>query len=270
MDVQRSKIQRFKLQRFKLQRFKLLRFKLLRRPNYGWSRTQIRVNRAGFTWLGCVGVLAGIALICGLCFAGLALYLRSQFKTLTSDKRVVLPSVVVTAEQMQQIEKRIDKMSQRSSGRTLQDRELMLTPEDINALISKEPRLSQSVFVKIVDEQLKADVSIPTDFLPGGEGRFFNAEVTLQASIENDSLQLKIASVEVDGKPVAKSWIERFGANDFAKPLYNDAEISKLLENIEAVEIVDQAIRFRLRASANPEQAMRQSRYLRERQMVQR
>jgi len=87
--------------------------------------------------------------------------------------------------------------------------ELILTAEQINALIQSNETFADRAYVEIEDGRIQAKVTIPTDQIPGGAGRHFNA--------------------------------------DADKELYDDANTAKMLHRFESIEVVDDTIRMRLK-----------------------
>ncbi len=186
-------------------------------------------------------------------------YVTSQVSSLTSDKRSKLPVVEISPERLAAIELQIDRVSKSIQNQGIENREFFLAAEEINTLLHKEPRLRNAIVVKIENDVLKADVSLPADSLPGGQGRFFNAEVIFSASVDAGKLNLTVAEASIDGESVSDVWINQIKGRNFAKPLYNDREIANLLENLERVEVEPNGIRFVLTGAANLLQASKQT-----------
>jgi len=128
-----------------------------------------------------------VALIMGLTvFAGFRFY-RNQLAKYTSETALELPSAEITEEEVQAVVARLeDFRDQFDKGEAPQ--ELVITLEEINALIANNPDLRGKVYVTIVDGDLKADVSFPLDEIPGGKGRFFNGSATLHVELDNGVL----------------------------------------------------------------------------------
>ena len=206
-------------------------------------------------------ILAGLA-IAGVivCGAGGAAYgfVRSQVSSFTSQKQAELPRVKMSRQRLARVESKLEAFSQQSrGGRRPAIRDLTLSTEEINALVHKEPRLRDAIYIRVEDGQLKADVSVPADLLPGGEGRFFNAQVTFDVGIEDGRLQLHVACATVDGRDVPEGLMAAVRERNFAKPLYNDREIAQLLANIESIHLERDAVRFHLRREVNAQQSAR-------------
>jgi hypothetical protein len=79
---------------------------------------------------------------------------------------------------------------------------LVLTADEINTLISSNQNLKGRVYVSIGEGQVTADVSIPTDAIPGANGRFFNGSVTLDVSLEEGVLIVTVNAAKVNDENV--------------------------------------------------------------------
>jgi hypothetical protein len=101
---------------------------------------------------------------------------KDQVVKYTSETPLELPSSDVSEEEVEAISAKLEEFQEQfEQGESPQ--EFVITVDEINALIAKNPELKGRVYVSIVDENLKADVSFPVDELPGGKGRFFNGSM---------------------------------------------------------------------------------------------
>ncbi len=208
------------------------------------SRTVIRATRIATACIVCTVA----AILMGYWF------LTNRVNSLTSERRVPLPRMNVSAKQISAIETKLNSISEPEILDENRQREIELTADEINTLIHKEPRLREAIFVRFEDQQIKADVSLPADSLPGGEGRFFNAEVTFEVDVIDGALSLTVSQASIDGSPISSMWIDQVKQRNFAQPLYNDRQISKILENVTEVEIDDNVLRLFVGSATNAEQ----------------
>lgn len=126
-------------------------------------------------------------------------------------------------------------------------RELVLTAEEINALIAAEESLRGRVFVTIEDGELKGDVSIPTDMIPGGGGRFLNASATFDVSMEDGVLIVRMTAAEVNGEPLPRQVMDELSKQNLARDVYDDPDIARALRQFESVRVEDDKVVLRLR-----------------------
>ncbi len=190
---------------------------------------------------GCLLMLLAIVLVVGVGgFLGYR-WLQNQLDRYTSDTPADLPTVELPAEELAEIEKRVETF-QETLEKNEPTEDLVLTAEEINALITKDDDMRGRVFVRIDEGQVSGDVSIPTDFLPGGKGRFFNASASFDVSLENGVLIVTLTGAEVKGEQVPPQFIEGMSKENLAKELYKDPEVAATLRRIKSVTIEDDRI----------------------------
>ena len=190
---------------------------------------------------GCAGVfllmLGGLALTA---FLGVRFY-NTQITKYTSETPVELPTVEISPERMAEIEKRVEEFQEKlEKGEAAEP--LVLTEEDVNALISREDQFRGRVYVTIEGDQVSAEVSVPTDMLPGAKGRFFNGEVVLDGSLENGVLIVKADQASVNGEPVPEEYMQGIRKENLAKDAYKDPDSAAWLRKFESMRVVDNTI----------------------------
>lgn len=182
-------------------------------------------------------------------------YLGAQVAKYTSETPQELPVVEYEPEAMADLETRFEgfKTNLKDGG---QIDDLILTADDINAMISNNEDLKGKVFVKIEDSQIKGDVSIPMDNVPLAGGRFLNASAAFDVSMENGILIVTLADAEVKGEQVPAQVLDAMRNENLAKNLYKDAETAKVFRRIENVVVEDGKVVLKVRqedAGAEPE-----------------
>ena len=173
-------------------------------------------------------------------------FLNTQVAKFTSETPQELPVVEYEPEAMAALEERFEgfKTNLKDGG---QVDDLILTAEDINAMISNNEDLKGKVFVKIEDGQIKGDVSIPLDNVPLAGGRFLNASAAFDVSMENGVLIVTLADAEVKGEKVPAQVLDAMRKENLAKNLYDDAETAKQFRRIESVAVEDGKVVLKVR-----------------------
>ncbi|MEO8271886.1 MAG: hypothetical protein ABI557_19340, partial [Aureliella sp.] len=120
-------------------------------------------------------------------------YFSQQIVQNTSTEPRNLPVVELSPDEMKEIETRIDTFQKKVDQGQAPDT-LVLTADELNALIGQQEKLRERVFVKIEDGLIQADISFPTDGFPGGKGRYFNGSARVDASLENGKLVVTLYS----------------------------------------------------------------------------
>ncbi len=223
---------------------------------------------------GCLGtVLVSVLLTIGLGFAGYYA-LTGQVKKYTETTPQDFPIVEATEEEIEAIQERIERFQATAGigedsettgeGEVVEAvadadapadtpeplRELVLTADDINALISTDETFAGKAFIEIQDDQLLAHLSFPTDAIPGGKGRFLNVDGELRASMDGGVLIVRLVDAKVKGEPLPGQFIDAISADNLAADLYNDPDNAAMLKKFETIEVRDGVVRMRLKEEA--------------------
>lgn len=191
---------------------------------------------------GCATVL--LLVVVGVVATGYAgfRFIRGQVETYTSDQPVEIPVVEYSADEVAAAKKKIDDF--KAALEKGEDQEpLVLTADEINAMISSEKELAGRLFVKIEEGEITGEASFPADVIPlVGKGRFFNGSVSLKASLENGVLIVTLDKAVVNGKPVPEQFMEEIRGENLAKDAYDDRETAAFLRKFESLTIEDDKI----------------------------
>lgn len=195
---------------------------------------------------GCLGTTLVCLMILGVAsFAFYSLY-SNQLAKYTSEAPLELPTSDISDEEVQQVVTRLeDFRTQFDKGEGPQ--ELVITVDEINALIANNPEMRGKVHVTIVEGDLKAEVSIPVDMLPGGKGRYFNGAARLHVEMEDGVLIMQVVDAEANGEPIPETFMQGFREQNLAKELYKDVEMSKTLKRCEEISIESDRIILKVR-----------------------
>lgn len=229
-------------------------------PNYPSDQFDIedrprRKSGCGCFLIGCLGTMLLMTLLASVgVWAGYRFY-QSQLEQFTADAPVVLPGVDVSQEQVDATVQKLEDFEQQfEDGQSPQ--ELIITIEEINALIARNPDLRGRVSVSIEEGNLRANVSVPLDELPGGKGRFFNGSLTMHVELEEGVLIAYLVEAEANGRAVPEFLMSTLRDENLAKDLYRDVEIARTLQRCEKLTVEPDRIILRVKQKANqpPEQ----------------
>ena len=215
------------------------------------SEQPVKSGCGCWAW-GCLSVLViGVIGSVGIGIGGYML-VSNQVQTYTAEAPKQLPIVEYEPEQLAALEERLETFKTvAEEGK--QAEELVLTANDINALIQSNEKLKGKVFAKIEDGQVGGDVSFPTDIFPGGKGRFFNAYATFDVSMHKGVLIVTLTGAEVNGEPVPPHIIEAMSRENLAKDAYKDPETAKMMRRVESLNIDDDKIILKLKPESETE-----------------
>ena len=119
---------------------------------------------------------------------------------------------------------------------------LILTGEDLNALVEDTPELKGRVYFTIEEGKIKGQVSIPlSTFMDIGmtRGRYLNGEAEFKASLSDGVLVVTLDSIEVNGKRPPEEAMSNIRQQNLAKDAYKDPDNAEMIRRFESIEIKD-------------------------------
>ncbi|MFI5456405.1 MAG: hypothetical protein ACHRXM_13230 [Isosphaerales bacterium] len=194
-------------------------------------------------------ILFAVILYVGYRFA------EQQVKQYTGTAPIELPKVEMPAEQRESLKDRVESFRKAAKAGTPIE-PLVLTSDDLNALIEENPNLKGKIHVKVEGDQVKGQVSIPCDALAEipllgmFKGRYLNGEAGLKASLEDGVLIVTLDSFEVNGQRPPDPVMTELRKHNWAKDAYEDEKAASMIRKIESLQIKDGKIILRVRARA--------------------
>jgi len=179
-------------------------------------------------------VLVGIAV-----YSGYRYYTR-MVNEYTSTTPMELPHVELPQEQAEALDARVEEFKKSlDTGKDVKP--LILTPEEINALIAKNPDFKDRLHVEIPGDKIQGQISLPlTEIgLPGLKGRYLNGKAAFSVLLNNGQLFVTLESLEVNGKPVPGEALQSFRGQNLAADFAKEPENAKAIEKLESIEIKD-------------------------------
>jgi len=223
-------------------------------PKFTPEPPQALPKQRGCFFYGCLiaSVLAVlmVILVAALTFFAYRFATR-MIEEYTSTTPRDLPKVLMPAEQRQTLKERVEAFRKAVEAGTSTE-PLVLTSEDLNALIEENAELKGLIYVKVEQDEVKGLVSIPLDKLglPMVRGRYLNGEADLKASLSNGVLIVTLDSIEVNGKKVPDEVMKGIRQQNLAKDAYKDEKTSEMIRKLESLEIKDGKIILKVRAKA--------------------
>jgi hypothetical protein len=160
-----------------------------------------------------------------------------------------LPTVEMQPEQRQTLKERVEGFRKAIDAGTPTE-PLVLTGDDLNALIEENPDLKGRIYVAVEGDKLKGQVSIPLESLglPMFRGRYLNGEADLKASLINGVPLVTLESIEVNGKPLPEGLMSQLRQQNLAKDAYKNPKDAEQIRKLESLEIKDGKIVITVRA----------------------
>jgi hypothetical protein len=223
-------------------------------PKFSPEPPQAVPRQHGCFFYGCI--IASILALLMVILVAIGSYLFYQFARqmidqYTSTAPRVLPKVEMPAEQRQALKDRFEGFRKAVNEGTPTE-PLVLTSDDLNALIEENPDLKGLIYVKVEGDEVKGQISIPLDKLGIGmvRGRYLNGEADLKASLEGGVLIVTLDALEVNGKPVPEQIMKGIREQNWAKDVYKEKKNAEMIQKFESLEIKDGKIIIKVRAKA--------------------
>ena len=172
--------------------------------------------------------------------------------TLTTPRE--LPKVQITEEQRNDVMDRFKAFREGVKDGTASE-PLILTGDDLNALVEETPELKGKVFFSVEGEKIKGQVSIPLGkIMDVGmfRGRYLNGEAEFKASLSNGILVVVLDSIEVNGKHLPEEAMANLRQQNLAKDATKDPDNAEMIRRFESIEIKDGKLIITPRPKATP------------------
>lgn len=125
--------------------------------------------------------------------------------------------------------------------------ELVLSAEDLNALIANQKELANRLFVRIDEDNVKGDVSFPLpDIGPFKlKGRYLNGTAAFKVALENGTLDVRLQEVLVKGKPLPGMFFNELKKQNLASNAQQDPKTAADIQRFESIRITNSTVILR-------------------------
>lgn len=198
-------------------------------------------KRRGCLFYGCLTCTVLLLLALVLLFAVVHV-VKKQIYAWTDAAPVQLPKVEMADAQFQSLQQRVttfhDAMQQGKPAGPL-----VLTDQEINALIARSPNMKQvagKVYVSLTNNQVHGQVSIPVpNILWLTKGRYLNGEAAFNVSLDNGVLVVTAQQVQVRGTALPEAFMTRLRQENLAKEIYRDPQKAEVISKLESIQVED-------------------------------
>jgi hypothetical protein len=221
-------------------------------PKFSPEPPQVMPRQRGCFFYGCI-IASILALLFVILMAVIAFFgyrmLSKAIDEYTSTTPRDLPKIDIPPEQLKTLKERVEGFRKAAENGTPTE-PLVLTSDDLNALIQENPDLKGVVYIKLEKDEVKGQVSLPLDKLNFGllRGRYLNGEADFKASLSDGVLIVTIESLEVNGQKLPEQFISELRKQNVAKDFYKDEKASETIRKLESLEIKDGKIILKVRA----------------------
>ena len=156
-----------------------------------------------------------------------------------------LPKVEVSPEARVAIKEKVEEFKKTADAAEPAET-LVLTADELNALIDDTPDLKGQIFLTIEGDRVKGKLSLSLDkFSPFFEkvgikvlrGRYFNGEVEFKASFGDGTMKLIVESLEANGRRLPEPFVTQ--VNDMIIQFSKNPDIADDLSKIDRFEVKD-------------------------------
>ncbi len=187
------------------------------------------------------------------------LYAKKALTQLTEQYTEATPaqieSVEVPADQMKSLQERVARFA--SALDKQQQEELVLTADDINALIGGDPSFKDArnrLFVRIEGDKVRGKVSWPLpDMGPLKlKGRFINGDATFNVALTNGTLFVGVLDVAVKGKTLPPQLTAALRQENLAREVMKNPQTAAKFEKFDRIEVKDGKVILRTKSATQP------------------
>jgi hypothetical protein len=228
-------------------------------PKFSPEPDELRPRQRGCFFYGCViASVLTVLLIIALALGAFVFYrfLSRTVEQYTSPTPRELPKVQITEDHRKEVVDRFQAFREGVKDGTASE-PLVLTGDDLNALVEDTPELKGKVFFSVEGEKIKGQVSIPLSNIAGMDigmlrGRYLNGEAEFKASLSNGILIVVLDSLEVNGQHLPDEAMANLRQQNLAKDATKDPKNAETIRHLESIEIQDGKIIIKPRPKATP------------------
>jgi len=220
----------------------------VRRNDLQYARVTGQSNppkQRGCFFYGCLA-LAVAGLLCVAAVAAVYFYVRSVINSYTSTTPVLLEKVEYSKAQMETLKAHLQTFKKAlDDGK--ESAELVLTADDLNALLSQEAQLRGKLFVRVEDDKLKGEISLPLpDVGPLKlKGRYLNGAAVFRVALDASVLDVRLNDVLVQNRPLPAMILRELKGRNLAQEFQTDPRTAADIAKFESLQITNGAVRLR-------------------------
>jgi hypothetical protein len=226
-------------------------------PKFSPEPDELRPKQRGCFFYGCViASVLTVLLIIALALGAFVFYrfLSRTVEQYTSPTPRELPKVQISEDHRKEVMDRFKAFREGVKDGTASE-PLILTGDDLNALVEETPELKGKVFFSVEGEKIKGKVSIPlSNLMDIGmlRGRYLNGEAEFKASLSNGILVVVLDSIEVNGQHLPEEAMANLRQQNLAKDITKDPDNAEMIRRFESIEIKDGKIIIKPRPKEPP------------------
>lgn len=208
----------------------------------------------GCFFYGCI-IAVVLAVLAFLSFVALMFvlyyYANRMVHEYTATAPVKLPQVSMDDDQRKAIDDRWKAFT--ANVEKGEAAEIVLTADDINALLSENPQIKGKAYITLKGDQVSSQLSWPLDDFgfPLWKGRYLNGNASLTVTMNNGLLDIRIKSIEVNGKTPPPDVLVKLGRENIIKNVKFDQDAYAKMQQVEKLEIKDGKVFIKTRSRSD-------------------
>jgi hypothetical protein len=153
------------------------------------------------------------------------------------DVPAPIPVAVLPADKLEDLKSRVTRF-QESLQNAAATEPLVLTADEINALIDSIPFYKGVIAVDLDGDKIRGKVSFPCERI-GIRGKYLNGTATFKVKVDDGRLEVRVDSAEVKGKPISEEDLAKLREENLAKDTNTDPEKAHVIRRIDRIEVKD-------------------------------
>jgi hypothetical protein len=201
----------------------------------------------GCFFYGCITliVLGLLVLLLVIAAGGVFFYFANRaIDQYTDTAPATIPTVTLPDDQMKEL---VDRWKAfRDALDQGHESEIVLTADEVNALIEREPEARGKVSIAIKDDQITAKISIPIT-LPLKGQRYLNGSGTVTAQMKGDDLDVRLQDLEVKGQRLPPNVKAQVAGKNLAEDYIKDPDNRAMIRKFRSIEVKESKIYIKAR-----------------------
>ncbi|MCK5843737.1 MAG: hypothetical protein KAG97_03450 [Victivallales bacterium] len=203
--------------------------------NFDYRGVDKKSKRKGCFFWGCASLLV-ILLIAGLCVFLVYRKMKNIANEYTSLVPVKIESVRYAKKESVRVNAKVAAfMDEIKKGSTAAREEF--TDRELNIYIASHEKFKNSLKLDFSGDKIKSALNIPLNKIPMLNGRYLVGDAEFKVDCRNGDLNIKIVSLNVNGKDLPPDFAKAVQKMNFADNFYNNPASAPIAKRIKTIEL---------------------------------
>jgi hypothetical protein len=207
------------------------------------SAPPVAPKKRGCLFYGCITLAVAFVIVGILSYVGFQ-YARKSLRNLvenyTDPQPVAMETVELPKGEADALQKRVADFQQALDRQDRQE-ELVLSEDELNALIAQDANLKGKLQVRVEGDRIRGRISWPLEDIGPLKlnGRYLNGLATLAVALTNGQFAVTVDEVEVNGKPLPAALMNEIRKKNIAQEALKDPKAAENLGKFSSIEVRD-------------------------------